>query len=772
MKRLQKALSLLLCLALLCGFALTANAAGSNAYLSNRRWIETTKSAIEQKYSNGDKFIVDFYRTDCTNSQNVGTNVITPWMDDYGYTVYGVNADTQGIPSWGWTAAGTNSVALPLVCFVNNKSVTAWYGAEKTATDNMKSTFFSFTGNTPVETPINTFSYPVTYHQTEARTMLGKINALRTGRNAWYWNSDNATKTVRTGLSALQYDYELEKAAMQRAAELVAVYSHTRPNNGKADEMFSWTSYGENIAYGQKTADIVQTVWEEADQPYSGQGHRRNMLNKNFTAVGLACAEYNGCKFWVQEFRSPAGSTTYVAPNDSLTTVSVEILDPYILTNTAIASPSSVTLRIGESTPLPVVTQNITMRGTPGYMLACTGKVSWSGGNTSVARISGSSIVAVGSGTTTFTGTINGKTVSVPVTVSSADTSCTVTYNANGATGGSVPASQIKQKGVALTLAANTGNLTRTGYTLDGWAASASGARAYNLGGTYTANASATLYAHWTANTYTVRFNGNGATGGSMAYQYFTYGVSQTLTANAYQRAYTVTYNYNGATGGVSVSSAKAAATFNGWAASSSGAKVYNDKQSVKNLAAGGTVTLYAGWTLGAVTLPTPTKTGYAFKGWNTKNNGKGTTYAAGASFKPTADVTLYAVWQKNNVTRPHIAIRNDTTDFTVRYATKITLFADVKNAPAGAKVKWYGVYRNNGAEQVTTAELDVDDGAMLVITKDYDIYAELIAGDGTGLATSQTETVHVKPPGIFILIVILFRLFLAKLGIRPKHAQ
>ena len=84
--------------------------------------------------------------------------------------------------------------------------------------------------------------------------MLSKINALRTGGNAWYWNSDNTTKTVLTDLSALQYDYDLEKAAMQRAAELVAMYSHTRPCDGDASDMFDWYSFGENIAYGQRTA--------------------------------------------------------------------------------------------------------------------------------------------------------------------------------------------------------------------------------------------------------------------------------------------------------------------------------------------------------------------------------------------------------------------------------------------------------------------------------------------------------------------------------------
>ena len=41
-------------------------------------------------------------------------------------------------------------------------------------------------------------------------------------------------------------------------------------------------------------------------------------------------------------------------------------------------------------------------------------------------------------------------------------------------------------------------------------------------------------------------------------------------------------------------------------------------------------------------------KTRYSFKGWNTQPDGLGVTYTAGASFTPTADITLYAKWGEN----------------------------------------------------------------------------------------------------------------------------
>ena len=79
-------------------------------------------------------------------------------------------------------------------------------------------------------------------------------------------------------------------------------------------------------------------------------------------------------------------------------------------------------------------------------------------------------------------------------------------------------------------------------------------------------------------NTYTVAFDGNGSTSGSMAAQAMTYDATATLTTNAFVRT-----GYN----------------FAGWSTTKNGSCEYPDKASVKNLTAenGGTVTLYAIWT-------------------------------------------------------------------------------------------------------------------------------------------------------------------------------
>lgn len=131
-----------------------------------------------------------------------------------------------------------------------------------------------------------TVNISVQYGQTEARTILGMINDMRTSStDAWYWNKDNTAKVKCSNLSTLTYNYDLERVAMKRAAEIALSFDHTRPNNEvcfscfKEENVNDCTAMGENIASGQTTAKSANTAWREDDEDYSGQGHRRNMLS-------------------------------------------------------------------------------------------------------------------------------------------------------------------------------------------------------------------------------------------------------------------------------------------------------------------------------------------------------------------------------------------------------------------------------------------------------------------------------------------------------------
>ncbi len=194
---------------------------------------------------------------------------------------------------------------------------------------------------------------------------------------------------------------------------------------------------------------------------------------------------------------------------------------------------------------------------------------------------------------------------------------------------------------------------TKTGYTVSGWwsgSSSSSKGTQYTAGSSFsnlttTSGGTVNRYAYSTPITYSVKFNGNGSTSGSMSNQSFTYNVAQNLSANAFKRVFTVTYNYNG--NGASNTTATANAAFNGWATSSTGAKAYSDKQSVINLSStnGAVVNIYAKWIDASVILPTPTRTGYTFNGWYTASSGGTKVGAGGASYTPSSNITLYAQW-------------------------------------------------------------------------------------------------------------------------------
>ena len=122
------------------------------------------------------------------------------------------------------------------------------------------------------------------------------------------------------------------------------------------------------------------------------------------------------------------------------------------------------------------------------------------------------------------------------------------------------------------------------GMFFTGWYTASSGGTRIDAGTKVSTAANHSLYARFVTGTYTVRFDGNGATSGTMANQSFRFGESKALSANAYARRHTTLgYDYG----------------FLGWAKSASATRAdYADGQSVSNLATenGGTVVLYAVW--------------------------------------------------------------------------------------------------------------------------------------------------------------------------------
>ena len=237
----------------------------------------------------------------------------------------------------------------------------------------------------------------------------------------------------------------------------------------------------------------------------------------------------------------------------------------------------------------------------------------------------------------------------------------TLSYNVNAPAGSNAPGTPASQTVPYNTAAADksgwaagdTGKIP--GYRFDGWYTAPNGGNKYDFNTPLTGNV--TVYAHWVGNGYTVRFAGNGATGGGTPDQAFQYNIGQNLHRNGFTRD-----GY----------------TFTGWKRADN-QQAYGDGQWVTNLTTqpNGIVTMVAQWsaneahirynpnppagkTTGGQGTPnwdghtgdTPTIgqngwtiDGYTFAGWATSPDGSGARYAPGARWTANGTLTLYAQW-------------------------------------------------------------------------------------------------------------------------------
>lgn len=237
----------------------------------------------------------------------------------------------------------------------------------------------------------------------------------------------------------------------------------------------------------------------------------------------------------------------------------------------------------------------------------------------------------------------------------------TLSYNVNAPAGSNAPGTPASQTVPYNTAAADksgwaagdTGKIP--GYRFDGWYTAPNGGNKYDFNTPLTNNV--TVYAHWVGNGYTVRFTGNGATGGNTPDQAFQYNIGQNLHRNGFVRD-----GY----------------TFTGWKRADN-QQAYGDGQWVTNLTTqpNGIVTMVAQWsaneahirynpnppagkTTGGQGTPnwdghtgdTPTIgqngwtiDGYTFAGWATSPDGSGARYAPGARWTANGTLTLYAQW-------------------------------------------------------------------------------------------------------------------------------
>ena len=253
----------------------------------------------------------------------------------------------------------------------------------------------------------------VKYGQTEGRKIFDMINEMRTDSfDAWCWNEDNETKTRYDNLNELAYDYDLERIATKRAAELALLFDHGRPNGESffsiyEEEGITYRAAGENIVMGYRTAEAVNAAWREDGEPYNGQGHRRNMLNPKFNCVGIGHVYLDGCHYWVEEFAYRTSvNTTETTANDSEQTMSLSVPKSKVTGLKVAFDKTSYSLRTGESTEVKL-TAKLTVFGSDTIV---TDLPAISVNDPSIATYSNGKITGVAEGSTTLTASLYGLT--------------------------------------------------------------------------------------------------------------------------------------------------------------------------------------------------------------------------------------------------------------------------------------------------------------------------------------------------------------------------
>ena len=108
----------------------------------------------------------------------------------------------------------------------------------------------------------------------------------------------------KQGLGKLSLNAKLSNVATLKSQDMINknYFDHTSPTYGSPFDMMkqfniSYKTAGENIAKGQNTPAEVVKAW------MNSQCHRENILNKNYTEIGIGVAkDANGTLYWTQMF--------------------------------------------------------------------------------------------------------------------------------------------------------------------------------------------------------------------------------------------------------------------------------------------------------------------------------------------------------------------------------------------------------------------------------------------------------------------------------------
>ena len=232
----------------------------------------------------------------------------------------------------------------------------------------------------------------VTYGQTEARNLADRINEVRQS-----WNQQNQA-AIASGpavtLSALTYNYELEKTAMERAAAVALSYQANTDEalsclvSNAADVCIGWSSNTSSDEYSK-------------------------MISKTYKYVGVGHVVYNGHDYWVALYSTSSSTSPYAGAFNGPATPKVS-LDTSQITKRelSVSLPATLNMNVGDTYDLSKCKASIQVKGhyPEGESCPVEGGTSVASSNTSVVSYNGASLVAQTAGTADITVTNGSQT--------------------------------------------------------------------------------------------------------------------------------------------------------------------------------------------------------------------------------------------------------------------------------------------------------------------------------------------------------------------------
>lgn len=197
-----------------------------------------------------------------------------------------ISGDTTDASSTEITTASTNETTT--------KSNTTTGTTKNSTSNTTKSSTNQTTSNTTItknQTTQETFTNsplttPTATGSSYAQQVIDLVNAQR----------------AQSGLAPVSTNNSISTEALVRAQEIESTFSHTRPDGSSfytalTQYAVPYSGAGENIAYGQSTPEQVMQSW------MNSSGHRANILNANYTTIGVGCYQNAaGVFYWVQSF--------------------------------------------------------------------------------------------------------------------------------------------------------------------------------------------------------------------------------------------------------------------------------------------------------------------------------------------------------------------------------------------------------------------------------------------------------------------------------------